>query len=82
VVRNSRGKSGTATVNLYTPASIAGLYIFYNNSKFDAAGSTVTINPISGGPLSATRWLAPVPEPSTLALLIAAATGIIFYLRR
>jgi hypothetical protein len=47
-----------------------------------AAGSTVTINPIPGGPQSAARWLTPVPEPSTLALLIAAAAGIIFYLRR
>ncbi|MGA2797513.1 MAG: PEP-CTERM sorting domain-containing protein [Thermoguttaceae bacterium] len=47
-----------------------------------AAGSTVTINPIPGGPLSAAPSLAPVPEPSTLALLIAAAAGIIFSLRR
>ena len=47
-----------------------------------AAGSTVTIAALPGGPQSAAASLSSVPEPSTLALLIAAAAGIIFYLRR
>jgi fibronectin-binding autotransporter adhesin len=47
-----------------------------------AAGSIVTINALPGGPQSAASPLSPVPEPSTLALLIAAAAGIILYLRR
>jgi autotransporter-associated beta strand protein len=47
-----------------------------------AAGSTVTINALPGGPQSAAESLSSVPEPSTLALLIAAAAGIILYLRR
>jgi hypothetical protein len=47
-----------------------------------AAGSTVTINPIPGGPQASGSPLNPVPEPSTLALLIAAAAGIILFLRR
>ena len=46
-----------------------------------AAGSTVTITPIPGGPLSAAPSLSPVPEPSTLTLLIAAA-GIILYRKK
>jgi hypothetical protein len=43
VTASSGGKSGTATVNIYTPASIAGRYIFYNNSKFDAASDNGAI---------------------------------------
>ena len=46
------------------------------------AGSTVSIDPLPGGSQSAVASLSSVPEPSTLALLIAAAAGIIFYLRR
>jgi hypothetical protein len=47
-----------------------------------AAGSTVTIAALPGGPQSAAASLSSVPEPSTLALLIAAAAGIIFYRKR
>ncbi len=42
----------------------------------------VTINAIPGGHQSAAGSLTPVPEPSTLALLIAAAAGIIFYRKK
>ena len=46
------------------------------------AGSRVTINAISGGHQTAAGSLTPVPEPSTIALLIAAAAGIIFYRKK
>ena len=47
-----------------------------------AAGSTITINAIPGGPLSGGNSLAAVPEPSTIALLIGACLGMLFYCRR
>jgi fibronectin-binding autotransporter adhesin len=47
-----------------------------------AAGSTVTIAPIPGGPQSSAPSLSSVPEPSTLTLLIAAAAGILFYRKK
>jgi autotransporter-associated beta strand protein len=46
------------------------------------AGSTITINALSGGPQSGGDSLASVPEPSTVVLLIAAALGVFLYLRR
>ncbi len=47
-----------------------------------AAGSTVVIAALPGGPQSAAASLGSVPEPSTLALLIAAAAGIILYRKK
>ncbi|MGD0384423.1 MAG: PEP-CTERM sorting domain-containing protein, partial [Thermoguttaceae bacterium] len=46
------------------------------------AGTTLTINALSGGPQSGGDSLASVPEPSTVVLLIAAALGVFLYLRR
>ncbi len=47
-----------------------------------AAGSTLTINPLPGGPLSGIGSMSPVPEPSTWAMLMLAAMGLGIYRRR
>jgi autotransporter-associated beta strand protein len=47
------------------------------------AGATLTIAALPGGPMASSENLAPVPEPSTLALLgIAAAMFLLAYARR
>ncbi len=47
-----------------------------------AAGSTVTIQALPGGPQAGGTLLTPVPEPSMLALLAAAAAAMILYRRK
>ena len=47
-----------------------------------SAGSKITINPISNGPLSSSNALATVPEPSIIVLLTAAGFGVLFYQKR
>jgi autotransporter-associated beta strand protein len=46
------------------------------------AGAKLTIAAIPGGPMAGGDLPEPVPEPSTIALLIAAAPGILFYWKR
>jgi PEP-CTERM motif len=48
-----------------------------------SAGSAVTINPIPGGPVSISTPLNPVPEPSTLLILLSAVLfSVAFYIRK
>jgi hypothetical protein len=44
--------------------------------------TTFTIASLSGGSQSGSSSTTPVPEPSTIALLIAAALGIVIYCKR
>lgn len=69
--------SGALSVGDGLAASILTADSIQTGALTIAAGSTVTITPIPAGPQSAARSLSPVPEPSTLALLFAAA-GIVF----
>jgi autotransporter-associated beta strand protein len=45
-------------------------------------GATLTIAPIPGGPTAGMDLPVPVPEPSSIILLIAAAAGILFFVKK
>jgi hypothetical protein len=75
--------SGTGTLSVgdgLTPSHLTADSIKTNLLSM-GAGSSITINPIPGGHQSAAGSITPVPEPSTIALLIAAA-GIMCYRKR
>jgi fibronectin-binding autotransporter adhesin len=52
------------------------------NTVTIGAGATLTIAAIPGGPLAGFGSIAPVPEPSTWAMLMLAAMGLGIYWRR
>jgi hypothetical protein len=76
--------SGTGTLGVgdSVTSSIVTADSIQIGSLSIGAGSTITINALSGGPQSGGDSLASVPKPSTVVLLIAAALGVFLYLRR
>jgi autotransporter-associated beta strand protein len=73
--------SGTGTTVLMPGASLIASSVVQGVLTL-GAGSTLTIAPLPGGPLAGSAAPAAVPEPSTIALLIAAALGIWRYGKR
>jgi autotransporter-associated beta strand protein len=65
-----------ATVAVYSNAALNANSLVCNTLTL-AAGATVTINAIAGGPQG--DAIAPVPEPSTLALLGIGAVSLLAY---
>jgi autotransporter-associated beta strand protein len=73
VVSGNLTGNGSTTVNGAMTANA-----IFQNTLTVGAGATVTINPFPGGPLGS-QSLAPVPEPSTLVMLLFAAAGVVWY---
>ncbi|MGD0518554.1 MAG: autotransporter-associated beta strand repeat-containing protein [Thermoguttaceae bacterium] len=71
--------SGTGVTNLAAGGNLTASSVVQGTLTI-GAGATLTIAFLPGGPQSVNSSTTPVPEPSTITLLIAAVLGIMFYL--
>jgi hypothetical protein len=69
--------SGIGAIDLTSTPTLTANSTFINQGTVTLGiGSRLTIAPIPGGPLPGLDSIKPVPEPSTLVLLITAGLGL------
>ncbi|MGD0655129.1 MAG: autotransporter-associated beta strand repeat-containing protein [Thermoguttaceae bacterium] len=73
--------SGTGTTYILDGGNLTASSVVQDTLTIGAV-TTFTIASLSGGSQSGSSSTTPVPEPSTIALLIAAALGIVIYCKR
>ena len=73
--------SGVGTTNLLAGGNLTASSVVQGVLTI-GAGATLTIAAIPGGPTAGMSMTEPVPEPSAITLLIAAAVGMFFYWKK
>ena len=73
--------TGAGSMSVDAGASLTAMSVAQNTITI-GPGATLTIAAIPGGPSASFPSISPVPEPSTWAMLMLAAMGLVVYWRR